>query len=165
MTNSRSRQGGAALFMALTFLLIMTLLAVTGMSNARLENLMAGNSRFQTTALNNAEVTLSRGIEDILQIAASGRSDPESTNTVELSAPLLKLPQKTIALPDGNSGEYTILNAGTDSKNGEDNSYTGTITPAPGARIQIFLVTAHSKAARGAKRSVQAMVVTEPLTP
>ena len=163
MTRHQYRQGGAALFMALTFLLIMTLLGVSGMSNTRLENLMAGNSRFQAVALNNAEITLSRGIQDTLQIAAHGLTDPVNTDSIDPPGEIRDAIQATITLPDGNSGEYVILDAGTDSKNGEDSSYTGTTAPAPGARVQIFLVTARSETARGAQRSVQAMVATEPL--
>jgi Tfp pilus assembly protein PilX len=57
-------QQGAALFMALIMLLVLTILGVFGMNMSRLENLMAGNAQFQTTALNNAEYALSRGVED-----------------------------------------------------------------------------------------------------
>lgn len=60
------RQQGAALFMALIFLLILTILGVFGMNVSRLENLMAGNSQFQTTALNNAEYTLARAERDLV---------------------------------------------------------------------------------------------------
>jgi Tfp pilus assembly protein PilX len=66
------RQDGAALFMALIFLLILTILGVFGMNLSRLENLMAGNAQFQTTALNNAEYVLARGEEDIQAIAKTG---------------------------------------------------------------------------------------------
>ena len=69
---SPRRQAGAALFMALIFLLILTLLGVFGMNVSRLENLMAGNTQFQTTALNTAEYTLARGIEEILLVESSG---------------------------------------------------------------------------------------------
>jgi Tfp pilus assembly protein PilX len=66
------RQDGAALFMALIFLLILTILGVFGMNISRLENLMAGNSQFQTTALSNAEYVLARGEKDIIDITTSG---------------------------------------------------------------------------------------------
>jgi Tfp pilus assembly protein PilX len=65
------RQRGAALIMALMFLLILTILGVFSMNISRLENLMAGNAQFQTTALNNAEYVLARGEHDISAIAAS----------------------------------------------------------------------------------------------
>ena len=70
------RQDGAALFMALIFLLILTILGVFGMNLSRLENLMAGNAQFQTTALNNTEYVLVRGENDIRAIADTGTSNP-----------------------------------------------------------------------------------------
>ena len=51
----------------------------------------------------------------------------------------------------------------TDNDDGEDSSYTGQINPAPGAIVQVFLVTAQSESSRGAKRIVQSAVVTDPL--
>ena len=66
------QQKGAALFMALIFLLILTMLGVFGMNISRLENLMAGNTQFQAVALNNTEYVLARGEKDIQDIARSG---------------------------------------------------------------------------------------------
>jgi type IV pilus assembly protein PilX len=167
---SRQQQAGAALFMALIFLLILTILGVFGMNVSRLENLMAGNTQFQTTALNNAEYTLARGVEDIQAIETGGLSYPttagyHTVGDIEPSDLTWTFTTKTVSLPDGSSGQYVILNAGTDNDDGEDNSYTGTITPAPGAIVQVFLVTAQSESSRGAKRIVQAVVVTDPLLP
>jgi len=71
-----SRQQGAALFMALIFLLILTMLGVFGMNVSRLENLMAGNAQFQTTALNNAEYVLVRGERDLQALADAGTVNP-----------------------------------------------------------------------------------------
>ena len=164
------RQAGAALFMALIFLLILTMLGVFGMNVSRLENLMAGNTQFQTMALNNAEYTLARGVEDIKQIDTSSSSYPTTAgyHTVgdyDPSDLVWNFTTKTVSLPDGSTGKYVILNAGTDNDDGEDSSYTGTITPAPGAIVQVFLVTAQSESSRGAKRIVQSVVVTDPLLP
>ena len=167
---SPQKQAGAALFMALIFLLILTLLGVFGMNMSRLENLMAGNTQFQVTALNNAEYTLARGIEDILQVEIDGLSYPtaagyHSAGDIEPSDLVWSFTRKDVTLPDGNTGEYVIINAGTDNDDGEDNSYSGVITPAPGAIVQVFLVTAQSESSRGAKRIVQSVVVTDPLLP
>ena len=169
-SRSCRQQAGAALFMALIFLLILTLLGVFGMNVSRLENLMAGNTQFQTTALNNAEYTLARGVEDILQVEIDGLSYPttagyHTVGDVEPSDLTWSFTTKTVSLPDGSTGEYVILNAGTDNDDGEDSSYTGTIAPAPGAIVQVFLVTAQSESSRGAKRIVQSVVVTDPLVP
>ena len=167
---SPRRQAGAALFMALIFLLILTLLGVFGMNVSRLENLMAGNTQFQTTALNNAEYTLARGIEDIQLVEFNGLSYPttdgyHAAGDIEPSDLTWGFTRKAVSLPDGSAGQYVIINAGTDNDDGEDNSYSGVITPAPGAIVQVFLVTAQSESSRGAKRIVQSVVVTDPLLP
>jgi Tfp pilus assembly protein PilX len=68
-------QRGAALFMSLIFLLIMTILGVFGMNISRMENLMAGNNQFQAQALNDSELAL-REIEVItLGITEDGAPD------------------------------------------------------------------------------------------
>jgi len=58
-------QRGVALFMALICLLIMTLLGVFGLNLSRMENVMAGNSRFQLQALGKSELAV-REIENTL---------------------------------------------------------------------------------------------------
>ena len=192
MISTVRRQEGAALFMALIFLLILTILGVFGMNLSRLENLMSGNAQFQTTALNNAEYVLARGEKDIIDIAKSGAvpfaawADDDQYYTVDTtpggSPKDLTWPftAEKVSIPDMNgdgsdtdadgtaddgTGEYVIENAGLDNSKGEDASYTGTISPLPGAIVQVFLVTAQSESSRGAKRIVQSVVVTDPLPP
>lgn len=168
---SSGQQNGAALFMALIFLLILTILGVFGMNTSRLENMMAGNAQFQTTALNNAEYTLARGIEDIQAIEAAGNPYPTSgapyyaAGDIDPSALVWGFASQSVSLSDGGTGTYVIVNAGTDNDDGEDNSYSGVINPVPGAIVQVFLVTGQSESSRGAKRTVQSVVVTNPLVP
>ena len=54
------QQRGAALVVGLVIMLIVTLLAVTGIGTARLELLMAGNMQFQQQAFQAAEAGLER---------------------------------------------------------------------------------------------------------
>jgi len=68
-TRARPHQDGAALFMALIFLLVLTVLGVFGMNISRLENLMAGNTQFQTEAMNNTEYVLVAAEDDIKTLA------------------------------------------------------------------------------------------------
>ena len=129
-TPSRHRQQGAALFMALIFLLILTVLGVFGMNISRLENMMAGNAQFQTTALNNAEYTLARGVEDILQVAAAGLPFPTSAGyhtvgSIDPSSLVWGFTTMSVTLPDGGTGIYVIANGGTDNDDGEDSSDEG----------------------------------------
>ena len=168
-----ARQNGAALFMALIILLILTLLGVFGMNMARLENLMAGNSQFLTTALNNAEYTLDRGIEDVLALEAAGTPYPSGPQYHEFSDVGVDpenldwsgFTKATVTLPDGETGFYIVENAGLDNDEGEDASVTGVTHPMPGAVVQVFVVSAQSDSSRGAKRTVQSLVVTDPLAP
>src|SRR5215470_6398859 len=65
----RRRQNGAALVIGLILLLVLTLLAVSGMNSASLEFVMAGNEQFRANAFAAAET----GIE---QTIAQGTFNP-----------------------------------------------------------------------------------------
>ena len=184
-----ARQRGAALFMALIFLLILTMLGVFGMNVSRLENLMAGNAQFQTTALSNAEYVLVRGENDIRDLAATGTSNPFLTadddhyfdaGTIVPTDLVWGFTNKKVSIPDVNGDEsdtdgdgtfddgtglYVIEDAGLDNSKGECSTYECKIKPLPSAIVQVFLVTAQSSSSRGAKRIVQSVVVTDPLPP
>lgn len=170
--SSHTRQRGAALFMALIFLLILTILGIFGMNISKLENLMAGNAQFQTTALNDAEYTLTRGVEDILGIADAGLPYPFADHYHDISDGVQPedyvwsgFTTAPVTLPDGGTGQYIIVNAGLFNDDGEPSSYTGVTSPLPGGVVQVFLVSAQSESSKGAKRNVQSVVVTDPLTP
>jgi hypothetical protein len=60
---------GMALVTALGFLLVLTLLCTFGMQQARLDYRMAGNARFQTQALANAEFVLAAAEADLAALA------------------------------------------------------------------------------------------------
>jgi type IV pilus assembly protein PilX len=59
---SRSRQRGAALVVGLILLLVLTLLAVSGMNSASLEFIMAGNEQFRANAFEAAETGIEQSI-------------------------------------------------------------------------------------------------------
>ncbi len=61
LTNTRSRERGAVLVIALLMLLIMTILGVTAMQMSRMEERMAGNSRDINLAFQGAEAGLRNG--------------------------------------------------------------------------------------------------------
>jgi type IV pilus assembly protein PilX len=92
--NRRGRQEGAALVVGLLLLLVLTLLAISGMNTASLELVMAGNTQFHQNAFQAAET----GIEQAIQTAdfnpgtsiegpttaeIDGTSDDEYTTSVE----------------------------------------------------------------------------------
>ena len=59
---SADRQRGAALVIGLILLMVMTLLAVSGMNTATLELTMAGNTQFSENAFEAAETGIQRAI-------------------------------------------------------------------------------------------------------
>jgi Tfp pilus assembly protein PilX len=169
--------------MALIFLLILTMLGVFGMNVSRLENLMAGNAQFQTTALSNAEYVLVRGEKDIRNLVADGTGNPFLTavddqyfdaGTIGPATLVWNFTNKEVLIGrdtdgdgtfDDGTGLYVIEDAGLDNSKGECSTYECKIEPLPSAIVQVFLVTAQSSSSRGAKRIVQSVVVTDPLPP
>jgi hypothetical protein len=166
---TRDHQKGAALFMALIVLLILTVLGVFGMNIARLENLMAGNNQFQTAALNNAESTLTVGEADVESIIGTGKDwnasgdyyydrTSASTQIIDPSAVNWTFTYQTVPAGDPTSPfRYVIEYAGP---------YTDlTCSLKWGAaygdvcKRYIFLITAQNEASRGAKRTVQSVFV------
>lgn len=75
-TTNPKKQQGTALVLALVFLLLMTILAVTALNRSSLEEKMAGNLKDQHTAFQAAEAAL-RDAENFL-----GTSNPPKTSFV-----------------------------------------------------------------------------------
>ena len=61
-TISRRQQRGAALVIGLILLLVLTLLAVSGMNSASLEFIMAGNEQYRANAFEAAETGIEQSI-------------------------------------------------------------------------------------------------------
>ncbi len=59
----RSQQRGAALVIGLLLLLVLTILAVSGMNSASLEFVMAGNEQYRANAFSAAEAGIERTID------------------------------------------------------------------------------------------------------
>ena len=64
---------------------------------------------------------------------------------------------------DDGSGDYCIQDAGLLTLHGEDASVKGKLRPLPGARLQAFRVTARTTQSRGTQRTVQSVIVREPV--
>lgn len=168
------RQQGAALFMALIFLLIMTILGVFGMNISRMENMMAGNNQFQTTALNNAELTLAIAEQEVGTFL--GTSTPFNAHYYDRTG---MNPDATVINPSALNWEGQFAYATYDPGDGSDaNKFRYVIEYAgpevvPGnatdscaedpdgdACVHTFLVTTQAETSRGAKRTVQSVFVT-----
>ena len=163
------RQGGAALFMALIVLLILTILGVFGMNIARLQNLMAGNNQFQAAALNNAESLLSVGEADVASVIGTAKNwntsgdyyydrSGGSTEIIDPAVANWTFNYETVPADDPTSPfRYVLEYAGpyTDQKC----AATYGAQHAEVCKRFIFLITAQNDASRGAKRTVQSVFV------
>jgi hypothetical protein len=67
-----SRQRGAALVIGLVLLMILTLLAITGMNTASTELIMAGNEQYRQNAFQAAEVGVERAIAALPTVPQDG---------------------------------------------------------------------------------------------
>ena len=159
ITGISLRQNGAALFMALIFLLILTILGVFGMNISRLENMMAGNNQFQAAALNNAELAVDEAERDLVKMIKDGVKNGcfYKKATLVDPSPLNWDPSITTCPytpPDGLPARYIIekVGSGWDEKCGQS---TGKGKEYPGCIHYDFLVTAQADTRRGARRTVQ----------
>ena len=157
-TGISSRQDGAALFMALIFLLILTILGVFGMNISRLENLMAGNNQFQTAALGNAELAVDEAERDLQEMMGGvKKACYYSTATLVDPSPLNWPDSITTCAytpPNGPDARYIVEYVGDGIDNDCDKSLGKGETKA-GCKHYDFLVTSQADTSRGARRTVQ----------
>jgi type IV pilus assembly protein PilX len=180
MTHSNTtislKQRGAALFMALIFLLIMTILGVFGMNLSRMENLMAGNNQFQALALNHAELMLDAGLREIEDNIGPPYVSPDdsgdhiylntsaSSETIDPTTLNWSFNSVNTTPPGGNSNydyEYVIEYIGSldGTENGLCTASTGTGSSLDDCIREIYLVTSQGITSRGAKRIIQSVFV------
>ena len=157
ITGIPSRQKGAALFMALIFLLILTILGVFGMNISRMENMMAGNNQFQTAALSNSELAVDAAERDLVDMVGGAKKpcyyptatlvDPSPLNWIGITT-------CTYTPPDGPDARYIVEYVGEGIDDDCDKSL-GKGESKAGCIHYDFLVTAQAETSRGAKRTVQ----------
>jgi type IV pilus assembly protein PilX len=135
----RSRQQGAALVVGLMLLLILTLLAVTGMNTATTELVMAGNEQYR----NNASHAASTGIEEA--IPAIG-TVPTTVGAAPVSVPSTPMP----------GSDPAAVVAHTADTYSTSTQYAGEETGLPQSSANKFVglhyvITSTGTSARGAK--------------
>lgn len=177
------KQEGAALFMALIFLLVLTVLGVFGMNMSRLENLMAGNSQFQVRALSDAELLLDIATDEIESSLGPPYVNFDTTGdhlyllTEDATDPNPAVPESndwstfnclSTVPPNGDASndycyviEYTGELEGTDD--GDCSAATGTGSKPSDCFRQIYRVTTRAETSRGAQRTVQSVYVSQEL--
>ena len=157
-TGISSRQKGAALFMALIFLLILTILGVFGMNLSRLENMMAGNNQFQTAALSNAELAVDEAERDLTAMMGGTKKACYYPQATLVDPSPLNWPDTittcTYTPPNGPDARYIVeyVGWGYDDDCGKG---LGKGESKSGCIHYDFLVTAQADTSRGARRTVQ----------
>jgi type IV pilus assembly protein PilX len=158
---TRIRQRGLALIMSLVILLILTLLGVTSMNTSNLQTLMTGNSQYQTTALNTAEIaintaqTVVAGSVGIIGATAPTGYYDSTTTPIDISA----FNWDTSAVATVGDSKYIIEFVGTQELNSASKAWrqdAGIV----GDDVSVFRITARTPSSRGAVRYVQAIYVT-----
>jgi type IV pilus assembly protein PilX len=94
---SRHAQGGAALVVSMLLLLVLTLLAISGMNTASLELSMAGNMQYHENAFRAAET----GVEQALVLGDFNPNEPEQRLPAEEDA--------TIPIPDSSDSFFARI--------------------------------------------------------
>ncbi len=125
---STDRQRGAALVIGLILLLVLTLLAVTGMNTASSELIMAGNEQFRQNAFQAAEAGIEQAISTLPPVPQSGtpvvvadQPVPDSTSGDEFTTSSRYLGDD-LNVPGFSAGKfvgfhYEITSTGTSARN------------------------------------------------
>ena len=139
---SARRQGGAALVVGMILLMVLTLLAISGMNSATMELQMAGNAQFSENAFQASET----GIEEAMKEA---RVNGVSTENVDPET----VPKKTEVVA-GTSDTYTIQTL-HNIENGVTKVPAGGFSMGVGKGFSAyhFDVTSTSAASRGATQT------------
>ena len=159
-----NRQTGAALLFALVILLLVTLLSLNAMRSSWLDQLFAGNSQWQTTALATAETGLTSG-ETIISQNYNGVPDFNwSTDTTDGLyyygdvTDIRTIWSGTTSHNTGNDGSlYAIEYLGPYPVKGTSLAMGAGTSPN---RRFLYRVTGMSSGTRGAERLVQSIYAT-----
>lgn len=101
----RHMQRGAALVMSLVLLMVLTLLAVSGMNSASLEFIMAGNEQYHANAFQASEAGIAQGLvqgafnpANATEVIPAGNNGPSDTWTASVVTQLGGRPQGALPL-------------------------------------------------------------------
>lgn len=160
----RAAQRGAALVVGLLLLLVLTILAISGMTTASLEMLMAGNEQYQERAFQAADSAVERAI-------ASGIYNTNVTIGNYTTPTDPNVPPEPVRGTGRTGCAQTIPSTNTATSNSQDcyeyfvrfDEQSGT-TPVPGGGYSLgtgfnayhFVVDAYGTSNRGAQSDHQA---------
>jgi hypothetical protein len=140
MSTGRSRQQGAALIIGLLLLLVLTLLAVSGMRSASEELIMAGNEQYRQNAFQGAEAGIGQAINTGTYDGITVDTVNGTVGTTPYSATIT--PQfggMAFAGVSGSSSEaaagifYEIASQGTSTRGAQVTTWQGVMQLVPNA--------------------------------
>ena len=143
----RHTQRGAALVVGMLLLLVLTLLAISGMGTSSLELAMAGTTQFREDAFQAAETGIEKGLKDGV---FNPDAPPEEFETQQVSGStdtytVTITPQLNGQALDAMWGStvdkfstyhYEISSVGTSARNAQANNVQGVATIAPKSPVQ-----------------------------
>lgn len=121
----RARERGAALVVGLVLLMVITVLAISGMSTATVELQMAGNFQFAQRAFQAAEVGIERAVHTTSLTTASAAANPTGlvpgTTTDSFDARMEYMGSMPITKPGYSLGQfegfhYDVTSTGTSGR-------------------------------------------------
>ncbi|GGD04965.1 pilus assembly PilX family protein [Halopseudomonas salina] len=140
-TTPKKAQGGVALFVSLIFLLLLTIVGVSAMKSATLQEKMSGNTRFKTITFQYAEAGLREGegfianLNSAAALAACAQCNGNGCRTPDFDNAAAQNGNSACgiwrAATDGNS-LYQIQKLGTSS---------AAINVDPGESVMLYRVT------------------------
>jgi len=148
MTNQMNRgfkkQRGAALVIGLLLLLVLTLLAVTGMTTATTELVMAGNEQYRKNATQASSAGVERAIGNINTVPTVPNAAPTvipqtaiENSTTDFYSTETRYVGEEIGLPQSSADKfvglhYVIESTGTSTRNASDQQVQGMFVVAAG---------------------------------
>jgi type IV pilus assembly protein PilX len=133
----RTNQRGAALVIGLLLLMVLTLLALTGMTTATTELVMAGNEQYRKNAAHAASAGIEEAIARIDSVPTSLVATPTlvaptavESSTTDLYRTQSRYVGKESGLPQSSADKfvglhYVIESTGTSSRNARDTQVQG----------------------------------------
>lgn len=160
-------QQGAALAIALIFLLVIALLGTLSLNTSYFESLMASNSQFYSKALHDAEFLLRIAEKDVSKVVANGsprQSHYHQTGEKGVEPSSIQWPgwnsdtASKVVTTDGVNGAYTIEYLGPVYESSGENIAQGE-QPAMNSKASYYLfrISALATAGKGSKRIVQSL--------
>lgn len=162
----RRQRGASSLFLTVVLVMVVMLLAVTAAVLSNTQFRLAGNLQFENIAFNLAEGAIATA-ENWLSTGTNAKNDAFTTRTTAAPAlyPIGSLTSDPLTMTWADANSAKVDAAGDQryliEKYGADNQPLGTGLDTGGRpltgcqKVDVFLISAQGKSARGTSKSVQ----------